>query len=385
MSKNMSPIPLLDLEPEVDHLWDELNEAIQRVLRSGQFILGPEVEQFEEDAAEYLGVEHAVGVNSGTDALVIGLRALGVEEGDEVITTPFTFFATAEAISIIGAEPVFVDIDPASFNLDPAAIESAITPRTKAIVPVHLFGAPAAMTQIMEVAEAHDLKVLEDCAQSFGAQYKGDCAGCRGKHCASDRRSKLQGEMIGAIGHAGAFSFFPTKNLGAYGDGGMIATDNADVAETARMLRKHGGKSKYHNEVLGYNSRLDAIQAAVLNVKLPYVDTYNKERRENARRYSELLVDVDGIITPKRTEGHVFHQYTVRVKDGRRDQLQETLSDREIGNKVYYPVPCHQLPVYERYEVRAPEAEQAASEVLSLPMWPQMSTEIQERVSSVIE
>jgi dTDP-4-amino-4,6-dideoxygalactose transaminase len=316
---------------------------------------------------------------------VIGLRALGVEEGDEVITTPFTFFATAEAISIIGAKPVFVDIDPNSFNLDPEMIQEAITEKTEAIVPVHLFGAPAAMTQIMAVAQAHDLKVLEDCAQSFGAQYGGDCAGCRGQNCEAERRSVLRGKMTGSIGHAGAFSFFPTKNLGAYGDGGLIATDDTDVAETARMLRKHGGKDKYHNEVLGYNSRLDAIQAAILNVKLPHIDTCNRRRRENARLYHELLADVDGVTTPELTDDHVFHQYTVRVKDGRRDSLKSALSDRDIGNKVYYPVPCHRLPVYDEYEVAAPEAEKAASEVLSLPMWPQMDREVQKWVVSNIE
>lgn len=378
-------IPLLDLSDETDALWDELNEAVQRVIRSGQFILGPEVEEFETEAASYLGVEHAVGVNSGTDALIIGLRALGIEEGDEVITTPFTFFATAEAISNVGAEPVFVDIDPVTFNLDPVEVERAVTPRTAAILPVHLFGAPAAMAQIMAIADAHDLVVLEDCAQSFGARYQGDCPGCQGEHCKQERRSSLSGQVTGSIGHAGAFSFFPTKNLGAYGDGGMIATDDADVAEKARMLRKHGGKDKYHNEVLGYNSRLDAIQAAILNVKLPYVDTYNQKRRKNAQRYNELLDGADGIVTPERTDGHVFHQYTVRVEGGRRDQLKAVLSEQEIGNKVYYPVPCHQLPVYKNHDVSAPEAEQAADEVLSLPMWPHIDDGTQQKVARVID
>jgi dTDP-4-amino-4,6-dideoxygalactose transaminase len=379
-----TPIPLLDLEPEIDHLWDDLNEAIQKVLRSGQFILGPEVREFEDAAADYLGVEHAVGVNSGTDALVIGLRALGVEEGDEVITTPFTFFATAEAISIIGAEPVFVDIDPESFNLDPVEVEKAVTPETKAIVPVHLFGAPAAMTQLMSVAEAHDLVVLEDCAQSFGARYKGDCAGCRGERCEAGRRSGLRSRMTGSIGHAGAFSFFPTKNLGAYGDGGLIATDDESVAKTAQMLRKHGGKDKYHNEVLGYNSRLDALQAAILKVKLPYVDEYNDNRRTIAQRYNGLLEGCNAVETPDVVEGHVFHQYTIRVKNGRRDTLEDALSERDIGHKVYYPVPCHQLPVYEDRAYHLPEAERASDEVLSLPMWPQAEKDVQERVARVV-
>jgi dTDP-4-amino-4,6-dideoxygalactose transaminase len=378
-----SSIPLLDLQPEVDTLWDELNEAIQHVLQSGQFILGPEVRKFETAAADYLGVEHAIGVNSGTDALVIALRALGVERDDEVITTPFTFFATAEAISIIGAEPVFVDIDPRSFNLDPVAVEDAITEQTKAILPVHLFGGVAAMTQIMEIADAHDLKVLEDCAQSFGARYEGACVGCDGEHCDNTRRAEYTGKVTGAIGQAGAYSFFPTKNLGAYGDGGLIATDDDEVAETARMLRKHGGANKYLNQMLGYNSRLDAIQAAILRVKLPYVDEYNLARREIAKRYNEYLGDVEGIVTPEIPEGHVVHQYTIRVKGGKRDALADALGDREIASKVYYPVPCHRLPVYDM-DIELPESERAAAEVLSLPIWPQAGAEVQERVADAI-
>ena len=378
-----SSIPLLDLQPEVDSLWEELNGAIQEVLKSGQFILGPEVQKFESEAAEYLGTKHAIGVNSGTDALVIALRALGVKPGDEVITTPFTFFATAEAISIIGADPVFVDIDPASFNLDPGAVEAAVTEKTSAILPVHLFGGTAAMTQLMAIAETHDLKVLEDCAQSFGATYEGLCAGCNGEHCDLSRRSTYTGKVTGTIGHAGAYSFFPTKNLGAYGDGGLIATDDDDVAKTARMLRKHGGANKYLNQMLGYNSRLDALQAAILRVKLPYVDDYNASRRRIAQRYNEYLADIDGIETPEIPAGHVVHQYTIRVRDGQRDALSEALSDRDISSKVYYPVPCHKLPVYDM-DLELPESERAADEVLSLPIWPQASAEVQKRVSSAI-
>ena len=384
-----SPIPLLDLDPEIEGLWEELNAAIQRVLRSGQFILGPEVEAFEGEVADYLGVQHAIGVNSGTDALVIGLRALGVEPDDEVITTPFTFFATAEAISQVGATPVFVDIEPKSFNLDPAKVEAAITERTAAILPVHLFGTPAAMAQIMEIAERHDLNVLEDCAQSFGATYGGDCPGCEGAHCNAKRRTDLSGQMTGAIGHAGAFSFFPTKNLGAYGDGGLITTNDKDVANLARKLRKHGGANKYHNEMLGYNSRLDALQAAILRVKLPHIDTYNQKRRAIAHRYNELLANTPGVITPVLPKGHVVHQYTVRITGRQRDAIVQHLSDQNIGCKVYYPVPCHQLPVYDDagaddVDVSLPHAERAASEVLSLPIWPHADERVPERVAVAI-
>jgi len=382
---NTQSIPLFDLNPEIENLWEDLNEAVQEVLLSGQFILGPEVEEFEDEVAEYLGVDHAVGVNSGTDALMIGLRSLGVEPGDEVITTPFTFFATAEAISNIGAEPVFVDIDPETFNLAPNEVEEAITLKTAAILPVHLFGAPAAMAQIMAIAKANDLVVLEDCAQSFGARYEGDCPGCQGEHCDEAYRSSLSGRVTGSIGHAGAFSFFPTKNLGAYGDGGLIATDDPEVAETAQMLRKHGGKNKYHNEVLGYNSRLDALQAAILKVKLPYVDEYNRSRLTIARRYNNLLGECDGVEVPTIMDGHVFHQYTIRVKEGRRNELEEELADQEIGHKVYYPVSCHQLPVYEDHGYHLPQAEQASEEVLSLPMWPQADAEVQERVAKIVK
>src|SRR5690554_750531 len=319
-------IPILDLGPEIEQLWDELSAAFQRVMRSGQFIGGPEVQAFEREVADYLGVKHAVGVNSGTDALVIGLRALGVGAGDEVITTPFSFFATAESISNVGATPVFVDVDERTFNIDPGLIEAAITPRTKAILPVHLYGRPAEMDAILAVAERHGLKVIEDCAQSFGARYRGT-------------------RQTGTMGHVGAYSFFPSKNLGAFGDGGLVATDDDHIAEQARMLRAHGSKRKYHNEVLGYNSRLDALQAAFLRVKLPHVDAWNEGRRATARRYGELLADVPGVVTPEIVDGHVFHQYTVRLLGNDRDQVQKRLSDAGIGTMVYYPVPQDRLPV----------------------------------------
>jgi dTDP-4-amino-4,6-dideoxygalactose transaminase len=353
-------IPVLNLSPEIEALWDDLNAAVQRVLRSGQFIMGPEVKAFEQEVAAYLGVKHAIGVNSGTDALVIGLRALGIGPGDEVITTPFTFFATAETISHVGATPIFADIDEASFNLDPEKIRAQITSNTKAIMPVHLYGNPCAMDEIMALAEAHGLRIIEDCAQSFGARY--------------------QGRHTGTLGDVGAYSFFPSKNLGAYGDGGLIATDDDRVAETARMLRVHGAKKKYHNEVLGYNSRLDSLQAAILRVKLPYIDTWNEGRRRAARRYNELLQDVPGIIPPEVNDGHVFHQYTIRLTEADRDQVQASLKARGIETMVYYPIPQDRLPIYSGRYPENPVSNQLAGQVLSLPIWPEMTPDVQERV-----
>lgn len=343
-------IPILDLVPEVEFLWDDLMAAITRVLRSGQFILGPEVETFEREVAEYLGAKHAIGLNSGTDALVIGLRALGVGPGDEVITTPFTFFATAEAISLVGATPVFVDIDPRTFNINPELIPPAITPRTKAILPVHLYGRPAEMDSILAIAEEHGLKVLEDCAQAFGATYRG--------------------QKVGTLGHAGAFSFFPSKNLGAYGDGGLLVTNDDQVAEIARMLRVHGSRRKYFNEMVGYNSRLDALQAAILRVKLPHVDRWNERRRQVAERYNQLLSGVPGLVLPEISEGHVFHQYTVRILGGKRDAVQQLLAEAGIGTMVYYPIPLHLLPVYRYPESSFLEVERVTGEVLSMPISP---------------
>ncbi len=367
MNRPEHQIPILDLSAEIEALWDELNAATQRVLRSGRFILGPEVEAFEREVAEYLGVKHAIGVNSGTDALVIGLRALGVGPGDEVITTPFTFFATAEAISLVGATPVFVDIDPNTFTIDRGLIEEKITPRTRAILPVHLYGQAADMDSILGLAEKYGLKVLEDVAQAFGGEYKG--------------------RKLGTIGHAGAFSFFPSKNLGAYGDGGLIATDDDRVAETARMLRAHGARRKYHNEMLGYNSRLDALQAAILRVKLRYVDGWNEARRKAACTYNELLKDVPGVVTPYEAPyaKHVYHQYTVRILDGKRDEVQRRLTEAGIGTMVYYPVPVHRLPVYAPVRYALPEVERASREVASLPIYPGLTEEKMVYVASELK
>jgi dTDP-4-amino-4,6-dideoxygalactose transaminase len=347
-------VPILDLSPEIGSLWDELNDAFQRVLRSGRFILGPEVQAFETEVADYLGSRHAVGVNSGTDALVIGLRALGIGPGDEVITSTFSFFATAESISAVGATPVFVDVSERSYNIDHAALDAAVTERTKAILPVHLYGLPADMDEIMNVARKHGLHVLEDCAQSFGARHSG-------RH-------------TGTIGAIGAYSFFPSKNLGAFGDGGLIVTDDSDLAETARMLRAHGAKRKYENEVLGYNSRLDELQAALLRVKLPHVDGWNQARRRAATAYSEALRGLEGVELPEVTDGHVFHQYTIRSTGLPRDDMAERLRTAGVGTMVYYPVPQHRLPVYAEAGVPdLPVAQRLADQVLSLPMGPSLT------------
>ncbi len=347
-------IPLLDLSAETEALWDELMHAIQGVVRSGHFILGPNVKAFEAEVAAYLGARHAIGVNSGTDALVIALRALGVGPGDEVITTPFTFFATAEAISQVGATPVFVDIEPDTLNLDISLVEKEITARTRAIIPVHLFGQAVDMDPLVALAERYRLKTLEDVAQAFGAEYRGT--------------------KVGTIGQIGAWSFFPSKNLGAFGDGGLITTDDDALAEAARMLRMHGSRKKYYNEEIGYNSRLDELQAAVLRVKLPHIDAANEGRRRVAAYYDELLREVSGVsFTAQRPFArHVYHQYTVRIHEGKRDRVQQRLAEAGIGTMIYYPVPVHRLPVYEALNYTLPISEQAATEVLSLPIWPQM-------------
>jgi len=345
-------IPVFDPRPDIEPIRAEVLEAIAGVVDSGRFILGEQVAGLEDEVAAYLGVRHAVGVNSGTDALVIALRSLGVGPGHEVITTPFTFFATPEAVTTIGATPVFVDIDPATFTIDPSAIEAAITARTAAIVPVHLFGLAADMDPILEVARRHGLRVVEDLAQAMGGS-----AG---------------GRKLGTIGDAAALSFFPTKNLGGFGDGGMIVTDDDEAAALARKLRTHGSAKKYANELFGYNSRLDELQAAVLRVRLRTLDDANAARRGAAARYDELLDGIDGLARPiaARAAGHVYHQFTIRVPGGRRDEVRDRLGAEGIGTAVYYPIPCHRLPPYADLGVTLAEAEAAAAEVLSLPMWP---------------
>lgn len=368
MKQTQTRVPILDLQPEILLMKEELDAAYNRVLASGRFILGPEVAAFEESMAAFLNVKHAVALNSGTDALVIALRAMGIGPGDEVITTPFTFFATAESVMNVGADVVFADIEEETFNIDPAHIERLITEKTKAIIPVHLYGRPAAMNRIMEIASRHNLKVIEDCAQSFGAE--------------------CQGKQTGAIGDAGAFSFFPSKNLGAFGDGGLVTFHDEGLADMARKLRTHGSVKKYHNKMVGYNSRLDELQAAFLRVKMNYIEAFNERRRQAAHRYIDLLADVDNIITPLLPDtGHVYHQFTIRVLNGKREEVRAALAEAGIDAMVYYPIACHKLPVLEqRYSgLVLPRSEKLMHEVLSLPIGPYLSDTDQQRVADVIK
>ncbi|MBY0372155.1 DegT/DnrJ/EryC1/StrS family aminotransferase [bacterium] len=359
-------IPILDLREEIQAHRQEFLGAFESVLDSGQFILGPNVGALEKEFASYLGVKHAIACNSGTDALIIGLRALGVQPGDEVLTTPFSFFATAEAVSLIGAVPVFADIEPESFNLDPQQLEKYLTPKTKALIPVHLFGHSADMRPISDFAKRHGLKVLEDVAQATGAEYKG--------------------QKVGALGDLSAFSFFPTKNLGAFGDGGMMATDDDSAAELCRMLRMHGSRRRYYNEMIGYNSRLDEMQAAFLRVKLKYLDKANEDRRQAAARYREVLQDIPGVTVPSEASytKHVYHQYTIRISEGRRDRVQEKLQAQGITTMLYYPVPLHRLPMYDVPSRSFEQAEKAAGEVMSLPLWPTIDPHTQLEIASAI-
>jgi len=346
-------IPMVDLKVQLQRLRPEIDAALADVLDNTHFILGPNVQAFEQEAAEYLGVRHAIACASGTDALHLALRAAGIGPGDEVITPAFTFIATAEAIRYVGARPVFVDIEPDTFNLDVTAVEAAITPRTRAILPVHLFGQPADMPALMELARQHDLRVIEDCAQSFGAD--------------------IDGRMTGGIGLAGCHSFFPSKNLGAYGDGGMVTTNDDAVAEQVRILRNHGSKVRYYHDVIGYNSRLDEMQAAILRVKLKYIDEFNQGRRRAAHAYSEALKDV---VTPPHENGqgtHVYHQYT--LLSDRRDAIQQALQTADIACAVYYPVPLHQQKVFAEdcAGLRLPVTEDVSQRCLSLPIFPELT------------
>jgi dTDP-4-amino-4,6-dideoxygalactose transaminase len=361
-------VPVLDLGVSTAALRPELDAAIARVLESGAFINGPDVAAFERELATYLGVAECVGLNSGTDALVLGLRAFGIGPGDEVIVPTFSFFATAEAVSAVGARPVFADIDARTFNLDPASVAAQLGSATRAIIPVHLYGQGAAMDELLELAASHGVHVLEDAAQGLGGGYGG--------------------HKLGSLGHAAAISFFPSKNLGAFGDGGVLATNQKPLAELCRELRQHGGKDKYQNERIGYNSRLDTLQAAILRVKLPHLDEAVRRRRAAAARYDQLLAGLDSVQLPWQDPraSHAYHQYTLRLPAERRDQVRDGLAARGIQTMVYYPTPIHRLPVYraEYARVTLPMAEAAAAAVLSLPLWPEISRSDQEYVAQAL-
>ena len=382
-------VPPFSLSQQISDLGTDFETAVLDVLRSGQYIGGPQIQQFQEAFAASVGTRHAIGCNSGTDALILALRALGIGPGDEVITCSFSFFATAEAISAVGATPVFVDVDPATYLIDLDQIEAAITPATKALMPVHLFGRPVDMTRLMAIATSHGLKVVEDCAQATGARWNG--------------------QAVGSFGDAGCFSFFPTKNLGAAGDGGAITTNDDGLAQSMRELAVHGMPERYLHTALGYNSRLDALQAAVLNVKLPRLTRWVERREAIADRYRELLSHLPGIQLPTEQPGHSWNQFVVRVSacpTGQalcqgscspsstsarhglpesccRDWLKQTLQEQGVSTIIYYPIPIHRQPAYADLGLQPgslPVTEQLCTEVLSLPIFPELRAEQQQQV-----
>ena len=357
-------IPMVDLKTQYHNLKTEIDRAVLDAIESCQFILGPNVTAFEEETAAYLGASHSVSCASGTDALHLAILAAGIGPGDEVITSPFTFIATAEAICYAGATPVFVDIDPKTFNIDPSLIEAAINPRTKAVIPVHLFGQPADMASIKTVCNSHNLLLIEDCAQSFGA---------------------ATGEQqTGTIGSLGCFSFFPSKNLGCYGDGGLITCATKELAEQVKVLRNHGSHVRYHHHVIGYNSRLDDIQAAILRVKLKRIDKFNAGRRRVAHLYSELLKDVTTVPFEDGKGVHVYHQYTLLTDS--RDTVMARLGEKKIASAVYYPIPLHKQEVFAAAcaGITLPVAEDVASRCMSLPVYPEMPEESVRMVAETV-
>lgn len=364
----MPPVPLCDIGIQYRALQPEIDAAVLRVLGSGQVILGPEVAAFEAEAAEACGVKHAVGCADGTNALLLALAALDVGPGDEVIVPPFTFFATVGSVCRLGARPVFADIDPLTFNLDPDQVEDKVTDRTRAVIPVHLFGQCADMKPIREIAARYGVRVVEDAAQSFGAEY--------------------QGKRCGGLGDMGCFSFYPSKNLGTFGDAGMVTTDDDALAAKLKALRMHGSEAKYFHKYMGWNARLDAIHAAILRVKLPHVPEWVAARRTAAKRYDQLLADfnLNGFFTrplPLPDRVHSFNQYTVRVPAHHRDRLVAHLKAEGVGCDIYYPLPLHLQECVAHLGHRAgdfPQSEEAARTVLSFPMFPEITPEQQHRV-----
>jgi dTDP-4-amino-4,6-dideoxygalactose transaminase len=378
MIKSVNSIPAFDIKQQYATIETEVSAAVLAVLASGRYIGGPAVTDFEQQFAAYNGVSECVACNSGTDALFLALRALGIGAGDEVITTPFTFFATTEVISAVGAIPVFVDIDATTFNLDVEKVAAAITAKTKAIMPVHLFGLPVDMTGLMEIAKAHNLAVIEDCAQATGASW--------------------QDQKVGSIGHIGCFSFYPTKNLGGCGDGGAITTNDPAIATQLRILREHGSKVRYIHEEIGVNSRLDAIQAVILQIKLRYLDLWNNRRKQIADYYYQHLSQLSDIIVPQEfTSGvGVWNQYTIRISGERRngasgkyrDSVKNQMQEQGVNSMIYYPLPLHLQPVYKNLGYQPgqlPVSEQASQEVLSLPMFPELEQEQQDKVIDTLK
>lgn len=359
-------IPMVDLKKQLIELQPEIDKGLRQVLEDCQFILGPNVQQFEAEVAEFLGVKHAVGVASGTDALQIALEAAGIGDGAEVITTPFTFIATAESICSVGAKPVFVDIDPKTFNLDPAQVEKAINDETMAIMPVHLFGQPCDMSAIESIAHQYQLKIVEDCAQSFGAT--------------------INGKQSGTFGDAAGFSFFPSKNLGCFGDSGLVTSNSDEVAEQVRSLRNHGSTIRYHHDRIGYNSRLDEIQALILRIKLKRIQSYNENRRRVAHRYSQLLAYLP--VTPPFEDGigtHVYHQYTLLTD--RREQVVEALTGADVASAIYYPIPLHKQDVFRQDygHIPLPVSEDISRRCLSLPIYPELADTDIDRIVDTIK
>ncbi len=361
-------IPIVDLKRQYKQTGEEIEKAVVEVLRSGAYILGPNTKALEQEFSEYLGVKHSIGLNSGTDALHLALRALDIGKGDEVITVAFTFVATTESIEIVGATPVFVDINPDTFNIDAKAIEDKITPRTKAIMPVHLYGQPADMDVIMDVAKRHNLYVIEDCCQAIGATYKG--------------------KKVGTFGDVGAYSFFPTKNLGGMGDGGMATTNSDYIKDRMIALRNHGGAIRYHHDEIGVNSRLDEIQSAILRVKMNYIDEWNSKRREVAKRYTELFKDCPDVVTPKELDDTycVYHQYTIKVPN--RDEVQKMLNENGVGAMIYYPIPLHMQKVHAHLGYKTgdlPHTEENTKLVMSLPMFAELTAEEQKEIADKVK
>jgi dTDP-4-amino-4,6-dideoxygalactose transaminase len=365
MIQSLKSIPAFDNKQQYATIEAEISAAVLEVLASGRYIGGPAVNAFEQAFAAYHNVTECIACNSGTDALYLALRAFDIGAEDEVITTPFTFIATSEVVSAVGAKPVFVDVDANSYNLNLQQVAAAITSKTKAIIPVHLFGQPVDMTALMELAKQHNLKVIEDCAQSTGATWNS--------------------QKVGSIGDIGCFSFYPTKNLGGCGDGGAIATNNPEIAARIRVIKNHGQSNQYHYNEIGVNSRLDCIQAVILQIKLRYLDNWNAKRKAIASRYHQFLSQIPGIITPQELAGGegVWNQYTIRILDGKREEVRKKLQEQGVNTMIYYPMPLHLQPVYQELGYKLGDfsvSEELSKEVTSLPMFPELSEEQQDQV-----